>query len=105
MDELPASVARRLQALIYGERAGAWLRIDEALVLVAAGGHLDAYGLTALRPGEPVLPQALFLEGLLPPVETEFFLPSVELANGRAGDLHLHLDGDTIWVILLEMTA
>ena len=105
MDELPASVARRLQALIYGERAGAWLQIDGALVLVAAGGYLDAYGLTALRPGEPVLPQALFLEGLLPPVETEFFLPSVELANGRAADLHLHLDGDTIWVILLEMTA
>jgi class 3 adenylate cyclase len=105
MDELPASVARRLQALIYGERVGAWLQIDEALALVAAGGHLDAYGLTALRPGEPVLPQAIFLEGLLPPVEPEFFLPSVELGNGRAADLHLHLDADTIWVILLEMTA
>jgi class 3 adenylate cyclase len=105
MDALPASVARRLQALIYGERAGAWLQIDEALALVAAGGHLDAYSLTALRPGEPVLPQAIFLEGLLPPVEPEFFLPSVELGNGRAADLHLHLDADTIWVILLEMTA
>jgi class 3 adenylate cyclase len=105
MDALPASVARRLQALIYGERAGAWLQIDEALALVAAGGHLDAYSLTALRPGEPVLPQAIFLEGLLPPVEPEFFLPSVELGNGCAADLHLHLDADTIWVILLEMTA
>jgi len=105
MDELPASVARRLQALIYGERAGAWLQIDEALSLVAAGGHLDAYGLTALRLGESVLPQALFLEGLLPPVEPEFFLPSVELANWRAADLHLHLEADAIWVILLEMTA
>jgi class 3 adenylate cyclase len=105
MDELPASVARRLQALIYGERSGAWLRIDEALVLVAAGGHLDAHGLTALRLGEPILPQALFLEGLLPPVEPEFFLPSVELANGRAADLHLHLDADTIWVILLDVSG
>jgi len=43
MDDLPASVARRLQALIYGERAGAWLQIDGAFVLVAAGGHLDRY--------------------------------------------------------------
>jgi len=105
MDELPGSVARRLQALIYGERAGAWLRIDGALALVAAGGHLDAYGLAALRPGEPILPQALFLEGLLPPVEPEFFLPSVELANGRAADLHLHLEAETLWVILLDATA
>ena len=73
MDDLPASVAQRLQALIYGERAGAWLQIDGALVLLAAGGHLDRYGLTALRPGEPVVPQALFLEGLLPLAETPFF--------------------------------
>ncbi len=105
MDDLPASVARRLQALIYGERAGAWLQIDGAHVLVAAGGHLDRYGLTALRPGEPVVPQALFLEGLLPLAETPFFLPSVELANGRAADLHLHLEADTLWVTLLDMTA
>ena len=105
MDDLPASVARRLQALIYGERAGAWLQIDGAFVLVAAGGHLDRYGLTALRPGEPVVPQALFLEGLLPLAETPFFLPSVELANGCAADLHLHLESDILWVTLLDMTA
>jgi len=104
-DELPASVARRLQELIYGERAGAWLQVDAALGLVAAGGHLDMYGLTALSPGEPVIPQAIFLEGLLPPVEPEFFLPSVELANGRAADLHFHVDADTIWVILLDVSS
>jgi class 3 adenylate cyclase len=103
--EPPASVARRLQALIYGERSGAWLQIDGALALVAAGGHLDVYGLTKLSPGEPVIPQAIFLEGLLPPVEPKFFLPSLELANGRAADLHVHLDADSIWAILLDVSA
>jgi class 3 adenylate cyclase len=106
MEGLPASVAQRLQALAFGERAVAYLQIDAALLtLVGGGGHLDTYGLTALRLGEPAAEQAFFLEGLLPPVETPGFVPSVELANGRAADLHFDLDAGTIWVVLLDVTA
>lgn len=105
MEGLPASVAGRLQALAFAERAVAYLQIDAGLTLIGAGGQLDAYGLTELRLGEPAAEQAVFLQGLLPLVETPYFLPSVELANGRAADLHFHLEADTIWLLLLDVTA
>jgi len=105
MEGLPATVAQRLEALAYGERAVAYLQIDADLALVGAGGHLETYGLTALRLGEAAADQAFFLQVLLPLVETPYFLPSVELANGRAADLHFHLDADTVWVVLLDVTA
>src|SRR5208282_5873937 len=31
--------------------------------------------------------------------------PSVELAGGRAADLHFHLDADSVWVLLLDVTV
>jgi class 3 adenylate cyclase len=105
MDDLPASLAERLRELTYNERAVAYLQIDAALTLVGAGGHLENYGLAAMRLGEPAVEQAYFLEGLLPLEETPFFVPSVELDCGRAADLHFHLDAGTVWVVLLDVTA
>jgi sigma-B regulation protein RsbU (phosphoserine phosphatase) len=105
MEGLPASVAERLQALTYRDRAVAYLQVDAALNLVCAGGHLENYGLAALRVGEPAIEQAFFLEGLLPLVETPYFVPAVELAGGRVADLHFHHDADTVWVALLDVTA
>src|SRR5258708_14714477 len=87
MEGLPASVAGRLQTSAFTERALAYLQIDAGLTLIGAGGHLETYGLTGLRLGEPAAEQAVFLHGLLPLVETPYFLPSVQLANGRAPDL------------------
>jgi serine phosphatase RsbU (regulator of sigma subunit) len=105
MEGLPASLAERLRELTYGERAVAYLQVDGGLTLVGAGGHLENYGLAAMCLGEPAVQQAFFLEGLLPLVETPYFVPSVELAGGRAADLHFHLDADTVWVVLLDVTA
>src|SRR3954454_5650499 len=105
MDGLPASVARRLQELAFSGRAVAYLQIDARLSLVGAGGHLETYGLTGLRLGEAADEQAFFLQGLLPLAETPYFLPSIELANGHAADLHFHLDADITWVVLLDVTA
>jgi class 3 adenylate cyclase len=105
MESLPASLAERLRELTYSERAVAYLQINATLTLVGAGGHLDNYGLAAIRLGEPAVEQVFFLEGLLPLVETPFFVPSVELECGRAADLHFYLDGDTVWVLLLDATA
>jgi serine phosphatase RsbU (regulator of sigma subunit) len=102
---LPASVAHRLSALIVGERAVAWLQIDPDLTLIGAGGQLDRYGLAGLRPGEPVLEQAFFLEGLLPLDQAPYFIPSIELAAGVAADLHFHIDDGCIWLLLLDVTA
>jgi class 3 adenylate cyclase len=104
MEDFPPSVAARLRELIDDERAAAWLRIDNALKLTATGGHLDHYGLTGLRTGEPAASQVFFLEGLLPLAETPTLFPSVEFANGRAADLYLHRDGNAVWAILLDVT-
>jgi serine phosphatase RsbU (regulator of sigma subunit) len=103
MVELPARVADQLHA--YGDRAVAYLQIDADLTLIGAGGRLEHFGLTALRLGEPALEQVVFLEGLLPLIETSDFVPSVEVASGRATDLHFNLDGDKVWVLLLDVTA
>ena len=105
MESLPASLAERLRELTYDEQAVAYLQIDAALTLVGAGGHLDNYGLAAICLGEPAVEQAFFLEGLLPLEETPYFIPSVELDCGRAADVHFHLDGDTVWVLLFDVTA
>ena len=105
MDGLPATVAERLQALIYDERAVAYLQVDAGLTLVGAGGHLEAYGLAGLQLGEPVAEQAFFLEGLLPLVESPYVVPSMELASGRVADLHFFLQDDTFWVVLLDVSA
>jgi sigma-B regulation protein RsbU (phosphoserine phosphatase) len=105
MHGLPESIADRLRALMYCERAVAYLQIDAGLTLVGAGGQLAHYGLAALRLGEPAVEQAFFLEGLLPLVETPYFVPSVELASRCATDLHFHLDADATWVLLLDVTA
>jgi serine phosphatase RsbU (regulator of sigma subunit) len=104
MEDLPSSVTARLRELINNERAVAYLRLDSAFRLIGAGGRLDHYGLADLRLGEPAAEQAFFLEGLLPLVETPYLFPAVEMAKGRAADLHLHLDADSVWVILLDAT-
>ncbi len=105
MEGLPATVAKRLQALIYDERAVAYLQVDAGLTLVGAGGHLEAYGLAGLQLGEPATEQAFFLEGLLPLVESPYVVPSMELASGRVADLHFLLQDDTFWVVLLDVSA
>jgi class 3 adenylate cyclase len=105
MSELPASIARRLETLTLTERRAAFLRIDETRVVVAAGGHLGAYGLAALCVGESVTTAAPFLEGLLPLDESPFLLPSVELGNGAVADLHFYEEGGAIWLILLDAAA
>jgi class 3 adenylate cyclase len=105
METLPAAVAERLQALIYSERAVAYLEVDAGLNLVSAGGQLEAYGLAGLRLREPVAEQAFFLEGLLPPDETPYVVPSVELASGCVADLHFLLDEEMWWVVLLDVSV
>jgi serine phosphatase RsbU (regulator of sigma subunit) len=105
MEGLPSKIAEHLQSLSYSERAVAFLLVDSNLNLTRAGGHLQNYGLGAVRLGEPALEQAFFLEGLLPLPEALYFVPSVELTEGRAADLHFQLDGDEVWVMLLDVTS
>jgi sigma-B regulation protein RsbU (phosphoserine phosphatase) len=101
---LPDSVAAALDAVTYSARALAYLQIDPELRLIGAGGNLKNYGLDAVRPGQPAAEQALFLEGVLPPPEAPYLLPSLELDGGRAADVHFYLDGQCVWVVLLDVT-
>src|SRR6185312_10264092 len=104
MMDLPQRVADALREAVYRKRAVAYLQIDDAnLALIAAGGDLANYGLEMLRPGQPVLEQAYFLEGLLPLAETPYVMPAVELASGRSADLHFHRDGKSLWLVLLDV--
>ena len=105
MEGLPASVAQRLQAVTYSERAVAYLQVDKNLALVSAGGDLQNYGLATVRVGKPVLDEVFFLLGLLPLLETPYYVPAVELAGGRVADLHLHSEGEWVWVMLLDVTT
>ena len=102
---LPRSVADALDAVTYSRRALAYLQVDAELKLVGAGGNLENYGLGAIRLGEQAPGQAFFLEGLLPLPETPFFMPSIEIGGGRAADLHFYQEGESVWVVLLDVTA
>jgi sigma-B regulation protein RsbU (phosphoserine phosphatase) len=105
MTSLPRSVADALDSVTYRQRALAYLQVDAALVLVSAGGNLENYGLSGLQPGHGAVDQAFFLEGLLPPPEIPFLLPSLEFDGGRAADVHFYEDGEFTWVVLLDVTA
>jgi signal transduction histidine kinase/DNA-binding response OmpR family regulator len=104
MKGLPHGVAEALQSATYSQRALAYLQVDAELTLVGAGGNLENYGLAAVQLGQSALDQAFFLEGLLPLVDTPSFIPSVELNGGSVADLHFYLDGECVWVVLLDVT-
>ena len=119
--QLPAQVTERLQTLVFAGRAVAWLEVDDALTLIGAGGDLAAYGLAGLNLGVVVTEQVHVLEGLLPIVESPYFVPSVEIAKDRAADLHFWTEaregagagdasgggegGGSTWVALVEVTT
>ncbi len=102
---VPLEVAEYLRGIAFGERPIAWLAIDSAQTLVAAGGALAAHGLDALQSGQPAPEQIYFLEGLLPPAASPFRLQHVQTTAGRAADLHLFAAGDRVWVVLIDSTA
>ncbi|HKT72530.1 MAG TPA: SpoIIE family protein phosphatase [Steroidobacteraceae bacterium] len=105
MTALPVSVADSLHASIHRQRELAYLQIDTELRLVGAGGHLEYYGLEGLEIGASACEQVFFLEGLLPPTQSPSFVRSLEIVADRAADLQFYLDGDHIWVVLLDVTA
>jgi phosphoserine phosphatase RsbU/P len=102
---VPLEIAEYLHRFVFGERPIAWLVIDSAQTLVAAGGALAAHGLDAIQSGQPAPEQIGFLEGLLPPPASPFRLQHVQTTDGRAADLHLFAAGDRVWVVLIDSTA
>ncbi|OUM02252.1 PP2C family protein-serine/threonine phosphatase [Variovorax sp. JS1663] len=105
MLDLPPRISDSLLALVHAQRALAYLVADDAQNLVRCGGHLAHYGLAGLQCGMPASEQVLFLEGLLPLAETPFLIRSMEMPSGRVADVHFFADEDTVWILLLDVTA
>jgi len=105
MLDLPPRISDSLLTLLHAQRVLAHLVVDDAQNLVQAGGHLDHYGLSGLRPGGLASDQIPFLEGLLPLVETPFLIRSMEMPSGRIADVHFFADDGTVWILLLDVTA
>jgi serine phosphatase RsbU (regulator of sigma subunit) len=102
---LPPKVVDALEAVTYRDHAIAYLQISPDFTVVGAGGALENYGLDSIRIGESVFEGAFFLEGVLPIEEAPYIVPSIELAHGRCADLHFYLDGESTWLVLLDVTA
>jgi serine phosphatase RsbU (regulator of sigma subunit) len=103
MRALPRPIVEALDA--HTRRPIAYLQIDPGLMLTSAGGDLEIFGLGGLQLQELATHEAIFLEGLLPPTETPFVLPAIEVGGGRAADLHFYRDGNHVWVVLIDVTA
>jgi serine phosphatase RsbU (regulator of sigma subunit) len=104
MPHLPVRISEWLLQLIRATRAVAYLSIDAEQVVVKAGGDLDHYGLRNIACRRPASTQLPFLEGLLPLAEEPFLLRSIEMSSGRVADVHFFVEGDTTWVVFLDVT-
>jgi len=102
---LPRTVVDALEAATYRDHALAYLHISPEFTVVGAGGALENYGLDSIRIGESVFERAFVLEGVLPLAEAPYILPSVEMAHGRCADLRLFPDGESTWLVLLDVTT
>ena len=98
---IPLPVSNYIAKVHPTLRAAAYLRVDNAGVIVEAGGALEAYGLDQLTPGIPARDVTLFLEGMLPLDSEPIFLPGVHFAPEVIADIHLFRDEDCDWVLLL----
>ena len=105
MLDLPARISEWLLQLVASQRAVAHLSIDGQQTLMGAGGDLEHYGLTDLKPHLLASDQLPFLEGLLPLGESAFLLRSMEMPSGRVADIHLFAENEATWVVLLDVTA
>src|SRR5262245_56627415 len=104
MRGVPRGITESLSAVVYAQRAIAYLQVDADLNLAAAGGHLAHYGLGSLRIGAPANEQAVFIEGFLPLPESPFFVRAMEFATGRVADVQFYADGASVRIRLVAVT-
>lgn len=102
---LPSALRQSLQEVIESQRRMAFLQVNSELLITAAGGHLNNYGLQDVMLGRPVAEQVPFLEGFLPTPEIPFFLPCVELVKDCAADIQFYGDADEVWIVFIDVTT
>lgn len=101
---LPGFIADVLFESAIARRAIAFVRIDAAMNIAHAGGHLADYGLAGLRVGAPAGEQIDFIDGFLPLAESPFVVPSMEFPTGRVADVQLYDDAASVWILLVDVT-
>ena len=103
MKPLPESLGRYLLETALADRHCAFVRLDADGRAEDLGGDLAWYGLEFLEPGDPVGEHFAVLqhgsEHAFPEV-----LPRIELAPGRATDVHFVPDGERTTLLLLDVT-
>jgi len=100
----PAAAADYLNRLLREQFRPAFLQVDADGNLMAAGGSLELYGLSAVQVGAPIVDYLPLLMGLLPlqPPGDPFLVPWVNTEGGGYMDVHL-LPGDRCdFVICVE---
>ncbi len=99
---LPARLASHLLASVVETRAPAWIECDKAGVVRAIGGPHDSYGLGHLAVGAPLVEQVAFFEAMFATDEAAAVLPLVEFRPGVYADVHVFVDRDADWLVLLD---
>ena len=105
MRDLPDQVSDWLFELVRSRHAVAHLFVDAGQVLISAGGDLERYGLAELQMQQPVCAQFPLLEGMLPLPESPFLLRSMGMPSGRVADIHFFAEGESTWVVFLDVTT
>lgn len=104
MLQLPDPVLAYIHTLTIENRSPAYLLVENDGRLSSWGGELSAYGVTNLQTGKYLGEQVFFLEGLLPLDSSPLFLPCIETTKGLVADVHLFLEDEVYWVLLLDAT-
>ncbi len=102
--EIPDFIFDWMLELLLEMHPVAWLVLGEEGCLQDAGGALADYALEHLVLGKPAVPQALFLEGILPLDQGPVLLPAMEVGEQRYADIHLVPYPPGVCVILIDAT-
>lgn len=102
---LPQVVSAYLLPLVLRSRHPAFLRTDHNGYVVEHGGALAHYGIHELQPGQPASAQISLLTGFLPHDGEPLHLSAVHTESGACADLHVFVDGENTWVVLLDTTS
>jgi len=102
---LPQVVSAYLLPLVLRSRFPAFLRVSRDGHIVECGGALARYGLQQAQAGQPAMAQIGLLTGLLPHHGEPLHLSAVQTDGGTCADLHIFVDDDDTWVVLLDTSS
>lgn len=108
MVKLPCSVSNYMSTLARDtHKCGyvcGYIRLDAYQVVVESGGHLLCDQSLQISVNRPVHEQVCFLEGLLPSGDEPVVIANAQLSADQFVDIHLFIDGEDQWVVILDNT-